>query len=298
MAVDLSQKHEMVGEAFSCNNPAVADLLSPAELQSFAAKGFVAGGRILDESQLATLRSELETFFSPEHSGKEYWYEYHSNESDTEDQVLFHALGAWRLTAGFHDLLWHRQWAAKASQLLGTAVRFWHDQLFCKPALQGGSVAWHQDYSYWTRTTPMSHLTCWIALDDATVDNGCLHYVPRSHRWNLLPITGLAGGMAAIEEVLSPEQREAFAQAVPMELAAGECVFHHPLTIHGSFANSSARARRATVINVFSDGVKSASNETLLTGVPVIPAGEAMEGQFFPLLYDPQLSSDGLPSDA
>ena len=130
----------------------------------------------------------------------------------------------------------------------------------------------------------MAHLTCWIALDDATVDNGCLHYIPGSHRWDLLPITGLAGGMAAIEGVLSPEQKAAFEAAVPIELAAGECVFHHPLTIHGSFANSSTRARRATVINVFADGVKSASDEVLLDGVPVIPSGARMCGHFFPLL--------------
>ena len=62
-----------------------------------------------------------------------------------------------------------------ASQLLGGPVRFWHDQLFCKPAHHGGVVAWHQDYSYWTRTEPMSHLTCWIALDDSDRDNGCLY---------------------------------------------------------------------------------------------------------------------------
>ena len=56
-----------------------------------------------------------------------------------------------------------------ASQLLGDrGVRFWHDQLFCKPARHGGIVAWHQDYSYWTRTQPLAHLTCWIGLDEAT----------------------------------------------------------------------------------------------------------------------------------
>ena len=38
-------------------------------------------------------------------------------------------------------------------------VRMWHDQLFAKPAGYGGCVAWHQDFSYWTRTYPMQHLT-------------------------------------------------------------------------------------------------------------------------------------------
>ena len=292
MAADLSLTHEMVGQTFASGQDEKVNCFSTTELESFATYGFLKGGRVLDDSQLATLRSELEALSAPAETGSEFWYEYHSNESTKEDQVLFHALGAWRIAPGFHDLLWHRPWLAKASQLLGAAVRFWHDQLFCKPARHGGSVAWHQDFSYWTRTTPMAHLTCWIALDDATVENGCLHYVPGSHAWNLLPITGLAGGMEAIEEVLSREQREGFQRAMPVELAAGECVFHHPLAIHGSFANDSARARRATVVNVFADGVKSASNEPLLNGVSVIPTGEKMDGQFFPLLFDPETAGE------
>jgi ectoine hydroxylase-related dioxygenase (phytanoyl-CoA dioxygenase family) len=164
-------------------------------------------------------------------------------------------------------------------------VRFWHDQLFCKPARHGGVVAWHQDYSYWVRTKPMQHLTCWIGLDDSTKDNGCVHYVPGSHRWTLLPITGLAGDMNAIREVLSPAQWEQFTHPVAIELKAGECSFHHPLMVHGSFENRTDRPRRATVINVFKDGTLSDSGEPPLDGVPPIPPGQPMGGQFFPLLY-------------
>src|SRR5256885_7559812 len=82
--------------------------------------------------------------------------------------------------------------------------------LFCKPARHGGVVAWHQDYSYWTRTQPLAHLTCWIGLDDSTRANGCVHYVPGSQRWPLLPRTNLAHDMDAILSVLTPEQRAAF----------------------------------------------------------------------------------------
>ena len=174
-----------------------------------------------------------------------------------------------------------------ASQLLDGPVRFWHDQLFCKPSHHGGVVAWHQDYSYWTRTQPVAHLTCWIGLDDATRDNGCLQYIPGSHRWELLPITGLTGDMHAIETVLSPEQREQF-KPVAIELKRGECAFHHPFMVHGSYENKTDRQRRATVINVFRDGVTSASDEPLLSGVPTVPNGQRMDGQYFPLLFDPQ----------
>jgi ectoine hydroxylase-related dioxygenase (phytanoyl-CoA dioxygenase family) len=215
------------------------------------------------------------------------WYEYHTNESTRPDTVLFHALGAWRITPGFHDVLWHPGFTVPASQLLGGAVRFWHDQLFCKPARHGGVVAWHQDYSYWTRTVPMSHLTCWIALDESTRENGCVHYVPGSHRWELLPITGLAGDMAAIREVLSDDEWAQFNKPAVIELAPGEATFHHPLMVHGSFENRTERPRRATVINAFRDGVKSASDTPPLQGVPPIPVGQPMDGQFFPLLFDP-----------
>jgi ectoine hydroxylase-related dioxygenase (phytanoyl-CoA dioxygenase family) len=158
--------------------------------------------------------------------------------------------------------------------------------LFCKPPKHGGVVAWHQDYSYWTRTQPMAHLTCWIALDDATRENGCLQYVPRSHTWELLPKPSLAGTMNAIEEVLTAEQKAAFAP-VAVELPRGYATFHHPLMLHGSSANVSDRPRRGAVLNVVRDGVRSMTNDPLLEGVPPVPAGQPLGGQFFPLLYDP-----------
>ena len=135
-------------------------------------------------------------------------------------------------------------------------------------------------------TQPMQHLSCWIGLDDSTRDNGCVHYAPGSHRWNLLPVTGLADDMQAIEAVLTESQKARF-HPVPIELEKGEASFHHPLMVHGSFENSTERPRRATVINVFRDGVSSASDNPLLAGVPAIATGHKVEGQFFPLLLNP-----------
>jgi len=260
--------------------------LRGTQVEAFNRDGFLAGVQVLDDRQVDALCRELTGLMDPVHPMHELFHEYHSNESNNPDTVLFHALGAWRTGPAFHDVLWSPAFLVAASQLLDGAVRFWHDQLFCKPAHHGGVVAWHQDYSYWTRTKPMAHLTCWMALDDSTVDNGCLYYVPGSHNWELLPITGLAGDMDEIMTVLNEEQKQAF-QPVPVELKRGQCSFHHPLTVHGSYENRSDRPRRATLVNVFRDGVRSASDNPLLAGVPVIPKGQKMEGRFFPLLFDP-----------
>jgi ectoine hydroxylase-related dioxygenase (phytanoyl-CoA dioxygenase family) len=285
--VDLSTRHEpvgtLLGDALARDPRDYA--LRDEQVAQFHEQGYLAGIRLLDEQQVEVLREELAVLVDPQHPGNGLFYEFNSNESADPARVLFHALGAWRITPGFHDLLWNPAFTVPASQLLGGGVRFWHDQLFCKPAHHGGVVAWHQDYSYWTRTRPMAHLTCWIGLDDATRDNGCMHYVPGSHRWELLPVTGLAGDMNAIQSVLSDEQKRAF-RPVAIELERGYAAFHHPMMVHGSFENSTDGPRRAAVINVFRDGVCSASDDELLAGVPRIPKGEKMRGQFFPLLRD------------
>jgi len=188
-------------------------------------------------------------------------------------------------------VLWNPRFLVAASQLLGNVpVRFWHDQLFYKPAKKGGVVAWHQDYSYWTRTKPIAHLTCWCGLDDSTKENGCLQYIGGSHRWGLLPKTVLAGDIAGIKAYLNDEQKKQFEHPLHAEVKAGEAIFHHPLTLHGSGENKSDKPRRAFVINAFADGVISDSNEPMLEGVPIVPKGEKMQGQFFPLLYDPSMN--------
>ncbi|APZ94341.1 phytanoyl-CoA dioxygenase family protein [Fuerstiella marisgermanici] len=281
---DLAEFSEPVSDLFS-SDAVNAPRLSDEAIQRFERDGFVVGPRLLDDRQTQQLRDELAELTDPEHAGRELWYEYNSNESADPNLVLFHALGAWRLRPGFHDALWNPAFTVPASQLLGGDVRFWHDQLFCKPAKHGGVVAWHQDYSYWTRTKPMAHLTCWVGLDDASVDNGCIHYVPGSHKWNLLPVTGLAGDMTAIKDALNDEQWELFNNPVAVELKAGECVFHHPLTVHGSFENRTDRPRRAMVLNVVKDGVCSDSDQPLLNGTDVVPPGQPLGGKFFPLLF-------------
>jgi ectoine hydroxylase-related dioxygenase (phytanoyl-CoA dioxygenase family) len=293
-ATDFSKIHKLLGDLFP-SSPNKKDWeqfrLTDEQIGFFHENGYLAGVKMLDNEQIERLRKELVELTDPKHPGHELFYEFHSNESADPSTILLHALGAWRITAGFHDVLWNPRFLVAASQLLGnSAVRFWHDQLFLKPAKTGGVVAWHQDYSYWTRTKPIAHLTCWCGLDDSTKENGCVQYIPGSHRWGLLEKPDLAGDLFGIDNYLNPEQKKQFANAKYAEVKAGEAIFHHPLTLHGSGQNKSAKPRRAFVINVFSDGVRSDSNDSLLNGVPPISKGEKMEGQFFPLLFDPSTS--------
>jgi len=288
---DLSKVHDIVSDLFrrpSSDGEWEKYKLTQEQIDFFNENGFLAGVKMLDEKQINLLRNELAEVADTSHPGHGLFYEFHSNESTDPTTILFHALGAWRITPGFHDVLWNPRFLVAASQLLGNKpVRFWHDQLFAKPPKKGGVVAWHQDYSYWTRTRPIAHLSCWCGLDDSTKENGCLQYIPGSHQWGLLPKPVIAGELQGIKDFLNDEQKKQFEDPMFAEVKAGEAIFHHSLTLHGSGENKSDKPRRAFVINVFADGVISDSDEPMLDGVPVVPKGEKMEGQFFPLLYKP-----------
>ncbi len=287
---DLSEFHHQITDTFK--TPASKDQwdeyrLTDDQIRFFNKNGYLSNIKLLDDEQIAILNNDLQQITSANHPGNPLFHEFHSNESSNPETVLFHALGAWRITKGFHDILWNPAFLMAASQLLGNkGVRFWHDQLFCKPAHHGGVVAWHQDYSYWTRTVPMQHLTCWIGLDDATVENGCLLYIPKSDNWGLLEKPELAGDMDSITDHLTDEQKKEFIP-VAIEMKKGYGTFHHPLLLHGSNENRSNNSRRACVINVFADGTKSASSTPLLNGTDPIPEGHKMGGRFFPGLYSP-----------
>ncbi len=288
---DLSKIHSLASDLFRWPaSPREWEQyrLSDEQVTFFRENGYLAGVKMLEEQQVETLRHELAALGDVNHPGHSLFYEFHSNESTDPSTILFHALGAWRISPGFHDVLWNPRFLVAASQLLDDQpVRFWHDQLFYKPAKKGGVVAWHQDYSYWTRTKPVAHLTCWCGLDDATKENGCLQYIAGSHHWGLLPKPVIAGEMEGIRGFLNDDQKKQFDHPQFAAVKAGEAIFHHPFTLHGSGENKSDKPRRAFVINVFADGVVSDSDDTLLEGVPPIKKGNKMEGQFFPLLFDP-----------
>ncbi|XP_033758538.1 probable alpha-ketoglutarate-dependent hypophosphite dioxygenase [Pecten maximus] len=295
---DWSTVHESTGKLF----PPIKDKsewskfqFSNDQVKQFWEDGFLLNVPLLSEEDCDMILKDYNYFTGEnQHDGMDMLYEYHSNQSGDTNNVLMHCLGHWRMTELFHDLAFLPQVVVPGSQLLAEnktmPIRFWHDQLFAKPAKHGGVVAWHQDYSYWTRTGPMMHLTVHIALDDQTEENGGLYYVPGSHRWtrngNPLPVTDFNfADMESIQTILTEEEKQQF-KPVCGKLRKGHASFHHALAVHGSYGNRSDGPRRAAVLNYFADGVKSTTNEDLLKNIK-IPEGEKMGGQFFPLVFDP-----------
>ena len=261
--------------------------LSNEQMAFFEENGYVAGIRVLDGSGLETVRAAVERVHRRENPHLPLLYEIEEEYDRDPEQNAFHFLGGWLVEEALHDLVFHPAATVPASQLLGTArVRFWHDQVFYKPPRHPGVVAWHQDFSYWTRTLPMNHVTVNIVLDDTSLENGCLHYVPGSHRWPLLPPVSFGRDMEAFRDFLPAELRARF-RPTPVPLRAGEASFHHPLTVHGSYENRSPEPRRAAVLNYMGPDTRSAEGRIpLLKGTPLVPRGEIVDGAHFPIALD------------
>jgi len=130
------------------------------------------------------------------------------------------------------------------SNLLGPDVTFYTDQMFVKPARHGSEVPFHQDQGYWPMVDPACMLlSCWVAIDDATIANGCVRMIPGSHK-RALPHRHFPG--TTQEWGLLPEDVEA-SREVAVELKAGSAMFHHSLTVHRSTPNHTDHARRGLV---------------------------------------------------
>ena len=257
--------------------------LTPAQLNAFRENGFVHDVRILSDAQIEKIRSGLEDIVQRRNPRMD---ELSGAPGDPSSPMTYFQ-NAWIVDEVIHDLVFHPAITVKLTQLLNTPrVRFFHDQIFYKPARTGGNVAWHQDYSYWQRATPAQHITVWIGLDDSRLDNGCLHAVPGSHRWPLLDPTALMGDMEGLAKQLNAEQRAQF-KPKALEQPSGTCSFHHDHTVHGSFANKSDRPRRAIVLNYMADGTRSAAKDgVIMPGFPKIPEGQLISGPCFPLVID------------
>jgi ectoine hydroxylase-related dioxygenase (phytanoyl-CoA dioxygenase family) len=131
--------------------------------------------------------------------------------------------------------------------VLGPDIILWGAHVFCKPAGDGLEVPWHQDGQYWP-IRPLATCTVWIAIDDSTRDNGCMRYIPGSHRTRAVYHHRLdeRPGLA-INQVLREDQFDE-AAARDVELAAGQLSVHDVYLIHGSRANRSPRRRAGFAI--------------------------------------------------
>jgi phytanoyl-CoA hydroxylase len=130
---------------------------------------------------------------------------------------------------------------SKAKTLLGEDMNFDFDMFINKAPFTDTPTPWHQDAAYWIKMPDKRAVSCWIALDDVTEENGCMWFIPKKNNDVLkhfpLPNKG----------ALYCETDTKMAQCVPLN--AGGCTFHDGLTLHFSKGNTTNSQRRALILN-------------------------------------------------
>jgi len=152
--------------------------------------------------------------------------------------------------AEMRELMFDPRLGQLAATLAGVeGIRIWHDQALFKPPY-GNPTAWHLDNPYWSFSSADA-ISLWVALDDATLSNGCLYYAPETHKSARFETVGIGKTLGGLFD-LYPEWRAIDPVAVPCP--AGSAVFHNGLTAHGAGANMTNRARRAMTCAYMPDG--------------------------------------------
>jgi ectoine hydroxylase-related dioxygenase (phytanoyl-CoA dioxygenase family) len=160
------------------------------------------------------------------------------------------------------------EFVAITTQLLGPNVDlYWNQSVFKGPEGEK-EFPWHQDDGY-TPVEPSPYLTLWLALNDATRENGCISVLPGSHRRGLVPHRPSPIGLIC-HELDDPDQ------GVPVPVRAGSLAVFQSLTMHKSGVNRSRGARKAYIIQYSHAGLKNAKTGDVITGkIPVARAGKA-----------------------
>ena len=133
--------------------------------------------------------------------------------------------------------------------------------VLCKYPRDPAFVSWHQD-NYYSNLHLTPSLSAWIALQDSTVENGCMRVVPGSHRKGVLPHEekGNANNLLKLGQELQVEVNEA--DAVEVVLRAGEMSLHHAAIIHGSRSNRSDTQRLGFIVRFVTSAYDLASQQT------------------------------------
>ena len=132
-----------------------------------------------------------------------------------------------------------------ARQLLGDQAERGDEHAIYKPAEQGAETPWHQDEAYWDPAFSYEALSIWTPLQEATLENGCMQFIPGSHRGGVLPHHSI-GHDVRVHGLETDQVDRRLAVAFP--LAAGGCTIHHCRTLHYAGPNRSGQPRRAYIL--------------------------------------------------
>lgn len=248
--------------------------LSQNEIDLFNDQGFLPREGLLSALEVKALHMRLEDIGNEvvEFPGEYVQIEpMVKNGEIAEDAVRFNNVRKiWNLTKYdelFKEFARHPAILDVVHSLIGPNLKIYVDQTLCKPPKIGSPKPPHQDSAYWTNIDPPNLVICWMALDDATEENGCMRFIPGSHKLGVVEHKHL-------EDFRVEDEKIDYSNEVCVPLKAGGCSFHHSLAMHRTDANRSPD-RRVGLTVAYMDA------ESKYVGPDPQPEYELVTGQSF-----------------
>ena len=225
------------------------------QLRHFQENGFVHLPGFLSEEEVAELEVVYDQFLRREIDvpGKDFCDMAGDYGREPEDYSIVNVMLPRRYYPDWQGNMYEQRAADTARQLCGDGMQIDYDQLLAKQPYKDDAIfAWHQDMAYWPDTPDTRTATFWLAIDDSTVENGCMRFVPETSNEESLrphvPQFGDRGESHALgTDLLETDE------VVTMPISRGDVTVHNERVMHGSGGNNTDGFRRAYILALRSE---------------------------------------------
>jgi len=224
----------------------VVSSVTPEQVAFFHENGFLALDPITTEDELSWMRASYDRIFA-ERAGREEGNQFDLGGADEEgmEARLPQILNPAKYAPELRDGVYLKHAEAICKQLLGPEATGGPGHAIFKPAGVGAETPWHQDEAYWDPSKEYTSVSVWMPLQEATIENGCLWFVPGSHRREIVEHRSI-GGDPRVHGLEAPGVDTSGAVACPLK--PGGVTIHANRTLHYAGPNTSGVPRRALIL--------------------------------------------------
>jgi ectoine hydroxylase-related dioxygenase (phytanoyl-CoA dioxygenase family) len=221
--------------------------LTPEQIEFYQAHGYLAIDAVMPGSEIAEVRRIYDRLFNEDRdrAGADT-YDLSGQKGMGGKEAIPQILQPAKYAP---DLLATQMVAnlkAMMQQLHGPETKMVGDHAINKPPHNAAATPWHQDEAYWNPAKEYSSLSVWVPLQPVNTENGCMHFVPDSHKLEIVPHRPIGDNPLTPGLEVEPGAFD-FSNAVACELPAGGATFHNGRTLHYTPPNNSDDFRRAYI---------------------------------------------------
>ena len=219
--------------------------LSEEQIAFFHREGYLTIPAITTSEEIERLREIFDHLVAIS-AGREEGNQYDlaGTDEDNEAAVLPQIVNPSNYAPELEEALCRANAYAIAKQLLGPKAKPQSEHAIMKPPEIGAATPWHQDEAYWAPDLEYDSLSAWMPLQEATLENGCMHFIPRSHKLEVMPHHPI--GHNPRIHGLEADDVDA-SQAVACPIPAGGATIHYCRTLHYAGPNRTNSLRRAYI---------------------------------------------------